>query len=168
MSLTELAETTGIQIATLSRIEHQKMTGTLGSHIKIAQALGLTITELYESIALENKSIEVHTEESEAEHFVHNDKSSFEILTTKLLSKKMMPMLLKIAPLGQTTLEEQRAGSEKFIYIVKGNITAHIEGKDFTLNQNDTLYFNASLPHYFINKGKQEARVLCILTPVSL
>ena len=40
MTLTELSEKSGVQLATLSRMENMKMTGTLESHIAIAQTLG--------------------------------------------------------------------------------------------------------------------------------
>ena len=50
LKLKELAEKSGVQIATLSRIEHKKMTGTLDSHAKIAQALGVDVTELYREL----------------------------------------------------------------------------------------------------------------------
>ncbi|MCK5178412.1 MAG: helix-turn-helix transcriptional regulator, partial [Candidatus Omnitrophica bacterium] len=47
MSLSGLAEKSGVQIATLSRIEHLKMTGTVESHMNIARALDIDITQLY-------------------------------------------------------------------------------------------------------------------------
>ena len=53
MSLTELAEKSGVQIATLSRIENMKMTGTLESHMNIARALGVDVTQLYSAIIRE-------------------------------------------------------------------------------------------------------------------
>jgi transcriptional regulator with XRE-family HTH domain len=50
MSLSELASKSGVQIATLSRIEHQKMVGTLESHIHIARALDVDLCGLYRDI----------------------------------------------------------------------------------------------------------------------
>lgn len=46
IKLIELAEKTGIQIATLSRIEHGKMIGSVVSHAKIAKALDLELSDL--------------------------------------------------------------------------------------------------------------------------
>src|SRR5882757_9175179 len=54
MSLTELSQTSGVQLATLSRIENMKMVGTLESHIQIAKALGVDVTELYKDITRES------------------------------------------------------------------------------------------------------------------
>jgi len=46
ISLTELSEKSGVQMATLSRIENKKMVGTLESHMQIAKVLGIDVTEL--------------------------------------------------------------------------------------------------------------------------
>src|SRR3989338_2863672 len=47
LTLAELARRSGIDQATLSRIETGKMTGTVESHRVIAQAMGLRPAELY-------------------------------------------------------------------------------------------------------------------------
>ena len=168
IKLSELAEKSGVQIATLSRIEHQKMTGTLDSHMRIAKALGVEITELYSDIIREDKTIEVQTSRSENDVFVHNDKASYEILTQKVLSKKMMPVLLKLEPGGQTNKEQGPFGAEKFLYIMEGTVEIKIGKEPVTLNKNNSLYFDASLEHHFVNVGKSQAKILSVCTPATL
>src|SRR5882672_1188140 len=96
MTLTELSQKSGIQLATLSRIENKKMTGTIESHIAIAKALGIDVVELYKSVIHDQKQIEIAEAAQTSEIFTHNDKSSFEILTKNVLSKQMMPTLIRI------------------------------------------------------------------------
>jgi transcriptional regulator with XRE-family HTH domain len=55
IKLIELANSSGIQIATLSRIEHSKMTGTLETHVAIARALAVELYELYKDIQILDK-----------------------------------------------------------------------------------------------------------------
>jgi transcriptional regulator with XRE-family HTH domain len=168
MSLTELAEKSGVQIATLSRIENLKMTGTLDSHTSIAKALGVDITHLYAHIITKEDKVNLGASRPVMDMFVHSDKSSYEILTTKVISKKMMPILLKIEPGGQTRKEQNPPGSEKFVFVLEGKIDIHIGDKAYPLSKYNTLYFNASLEHYFMNARKVTARVLCVGTPVAL
>ena len=47
ITLLELAKTTGVAQATLSRMETGLMVGTVKSHQKIAEALGISLAELY-------------------------------------------------------------------------------------------------------------------------
>jgi transcriptional regulator with XRE-family HTH domain len=53
LSLTQLAALSGVQLATLSRIEHNKMCGTLESHARISIALKIPLSELYSDVKLE-------------------------------------------------------------------------------------------------------------------
>jgi transcriptional regulator with XRE-family HTH domain len=167
MTLTELSEKSGVQLATLSRIENKKMTGTIESHLAIAKALGIEVVELYNSIIRERKEIELSgTKNSDV--FTHNEKSSFEILTKNVLNKQMMPTLIRIEEGGTTQQEQESPNSEKFLFVLEGTIEALVDTKTYRLEKNHTLYFDASLTHKFKNAGRSVAKLLCISTPVSL
>ena len=168
ISLTELSQKSGVQMATLSRIENMKMVGTLESHINIAKALEIDVTQLYENIDKQNSTIDFVNDLKPTDIFTHSEQSSFEILTKNILNKKMMPILIRIEAHGKTNKEQLKIGSEKFIFLLEGNIEALIGEQKFNLNKSNTLYFDASLPHQFFNIGKNTARILCIGTPVSL
>jgi len=168
MSLTELSERSGIQIATLSRIENLKMIGTLESHMSIAKALGISLNTLYAGILPDEKNIDVQTPQSPKDIFLHSDKSSYEILTSKVLSKKMMPTLIKVEPQGKTNTEQNQPGTEKFIFVLEGDIEATIGEDTYPLSKHHSLYFDASLPHCLVNGGNAVARVISVVTPVAL
>ncbi len=168
MSLSELAERSKVQIATLSRLENLKMTGSLESHMNIARALGVDITKLYAGIVKEESRVDVKTQNSSTDVYIHNDKSSYEILTNKVLSKKIMPILLQIEPEGKTNKEENLVGTEKFIYVIEGKVMAYIGQENYSLSKGNSLYFDASLEHYFENENKTVTRIICVSSPVTL
>lgn len=170
MSLTELANLSGVQLATLSRIENLKMVGTVESHINIAKALGVDITHLYKGIHIREESTpsEPSSTPTTRDTFSHNDQAYFEILTKNVLGKKMMPVLLKIDPHGKTNVEQSQPGAEKFLYVLKGEIEVKLEEQSFPLKKNSTFYFDASQEHFFVNPGKSPAKVICVGTPVML
>ena len=76
-----------------------------------------------------------------------------------------MPTLIRIQPGGATEREENKVGTEKFLYILDGNIETLIGEEKFLLAKGDTLYFNASIPHILTNLGSSEAQCISILTP---
>ena len=173
MTLTELAQKSGVQIATLSRIENLKMTGTLESHMAIASALGTDITQLYSALPVSRSgpSLPDQTPESRklgTESFTYNDKASYEILVNKLLSKKMMPVILKIEKGGRTNSEQSPAGSERFIFILEGKVLAVIGEHTYPLPKNSSLYFDASIKHHFENRGQSTTKMISVITPVML
>ena len=154
-------------MATLSRIENKKMVGTLESHIQIAKALGVDVTELYKGLGQENAIIDFGHDKN-TDIFTHSEEASFEILTKNIMNKKMMPTLVKIEDSGKTNKEQNQIGTEKFIFVLDGHVEININNQVFTLHKANTLYFDASLPHFFRNLGKSVAKVICVTTPVSL
>ncbi len=168
IKLIELAAKSGVQLATLSRIEHLKMTGTLESHMKIAKALEVDLTDLYKEILTDAHLAEMKTPKSLTDMFVHTDKASFEMLTNRVLSKKMMPILIKLEGGGKTNKEKSPIGGEKFVYVLDGKIEVKVGTQKFPLSKSNTLYFDSSVEHYFENVGKAPAKVICVGTPVML
>lgn len=168
MTLKELSQKSNVALATLSRIENNKMTGTIESHINIAKTLGVALTELYSGVVIEEKKAEFQPHTALSDTFTHTEKASFRILTSKVLSKKMMPIMLTIQPNGQTNKEESPKGTEKFLYILNGAVEANIGKENFNLHQKDVLYFDASLPHSLKNIGKIAASAICVICPPAL
>ena len=167
VTLVELAEASGVDAATISRIETGKMSGTLESHIRLATALGVKITELYAGIEEARAKDAVTLQPSEhSEVYVHQaGKSSIAMLTTDILKKKLMPVLVTIQPGGTTNKEEAKVGTEKFLYVLEGTIEARIGEAAHQLKRGSSLYLDASIPHSLKNPGRSVAKCLSVVTP---
>jgi transcriptional regulator with XRE-family HTH domain len=168
LTLTEVAKKTGIDQATLSRMENGKMTGTLDSHMKIAEALGIRLPELYEQVVEKLENAKDKIARQKIETFSHSGGAVAELLTTAVLQKKIMPVLLKLKSKARTETEEYSPITERFVYVLKGSAEATIGQEKSILNEGSSLYFNASKPHSFKNSGKKECWMLSVLTPSSL
>lgn len=167
-TLVELAKRSGVDAATISRIETGRMTGTLESHAKLARALGVRLTEvlsgLEETRAKDAVSVQAASRRSEV--YVHQaGKSSIAMLTNDVLSKKLMPVLITIEPGGSTQKEEAKIGAEKFVYVLEGTLDARVGEEVHHLTRGSTLYFEASMPHSLKNAGRATAKCLCVVTP---
>lgn len=168
MTLVELSEQSKVALATLSRMENGKMTGTLDSHMRICDALGITLPEFYKNLYPDKKSVEMQSDKSRTDIFIHDKRASSEMLASKVLNKKMMPVLIKINKGGKTHLEETKAGIEKFVYVLDGKVEATI-GKDrYNLKKGDSLYFESNVAHYLKNNGESDARVISVTCPPTL
>ena len=169
--LVELAKTSGVDAATISRIETGRMTGTLECHMKLARALGAKLTQLYAEIeeAQAKGAVAVQAPSARTEVYVHQaGKSSMAMLTTEVLKKKLMPVLITIEPGGSTHKEEAKVGTEKFIYVLEGELEAKVGEEIHHLKRRSTLYFDASLPHQLRNPGSKVVRCLAVTTPPAL
>lgn len=171
MTLVEIAKASGVDAGSISRIETGKMTGTLESHLKLAAALGVKLTELYGGIE-EARARDAVTLRSASEHgevYVHEaGKSSMAMLTTDILKKKLMPVLITIEPGGSTHKEEAKVGTEKFLYVLEGTLEAIVSGTTHMLKKGVSLYLDASVPHVLRNPSARITRCLAVLTPPAL
>lgn len=164
ITLDELSKKSNVALATLSRMENDKMRGTIKSHLSICKALGVSISELYREFEDDLKIAEPVQKHQRTEHFVHSRKAMYELLVTKTSDKKMMPLILKITPGGETQKEINSPLVEKFIYVIAGTIEASVGEKNYQLQSEDSLYFDASLPHNFKNTSETEtAEALCVM-----
>ncbi len=171
LTLVQLSKASGVDTATISRIETGKMTGTLASHMQLARALSVPIADIYAGLdgVDERSAVTVQSTASRNDVYVHEaGRASMTMLTQDVLKKQMMPVLMTIEPDGETQREEARPGTEKFVYVLEGEIEATIGGERYRLKKQQTLYFDATRPHQFRNLGKRLARCLCVTTPPTL
>lgn len=171
VTLVELAKASGVDAATISRIETGKMVGTLESHIKLATALGYKITDLYAGIeeARAKDAVTVQPPSQTQAVYVHQaGKSSTTMLTADILKKKLMPVLITIEPGGSTTKEEAKVGTEKFLYVLEGAVEAKVGEATHPLRRGSSLYLDASIPHSLKNAGHSVAKCLSVVTPPAL
>ena len=168
VTLVELAKSSGVDAATISRVETGQMTGTLESHMRLSTALGVKLTDLYAGIeeARVKDAVSIQPPSARSDVYVHQaGKSSLAMLTTDVLRKKLMPVLITIEPGGSTHREEAKVGTERFLYMLDGELEAKIGEATHQLKRGSTLYFDASIPHHLRNPGRRTARCLSVVTP---
>ena len=171
LTLQQLSKASGVDLATISRIETGAMTGTLESHMKLATALGVKLPDLYAGIeeARTKDAVMVQPAAGRGDVYVHEaGKSSLTMLTTDILKKQLMPVLMAIEPGGSTQKEEARVGTEQFVYVLEGAVDAQVGESVHQLKRGSSLYFDASIPHHFRNPGRSTARCLSVMTPPAL
>ena len=168
-TLADLAQRSAIDQATLSRIETGKMTGTVESHRLIARALGMRLAALYAGLDDEDavrEAVSVHTARAPQPITTYQPgKVSWQVLTTQVLQKKMLPALLTLEPRGHTPVETLPSGTERFLYVLDGEVTVKVQEQRHPLKARQTIYFDAHLPHQLTNPAARPAHCLFVSTP---
>ena len=80
----------------------------------------------------------------------------------------MEPLISFIEPGGRSDGAEKMnhpVGTEEFVLVLKGETDFEINGKGFHLCEGDTLDFDGTLPHRWVNNGQETAEVLFVFTP---
>lgn len=168
LTLIEVSEKTGIAQATLSRIETGTMTGTVDSHEKIAATLGIGLGDLYASVDPRLEEI-IHVTKDQPRSVTFQSKNvHIELLTSEAAQKKITPLLLTIQPATQTQQEKLERGVEKFLYVLSGELEVQVDKATLEVKTEETLYFDASLPHLLKNLSAKPAKVFVAVSPAKI
>lgn len=165
VTLIELSKATGIAQATLSRMETGLMVGTVRSHQKIAETLGISLSRLYDQLDTRRGQIRYLTASDSKKVTAKTEQMKCELLTQEISKKKITPLLITLNQRGKTPREELERGVEKFVLPLEGAVVVQLEEKEYPLNPFETLYFDASLPHVIRNTGTKQAKIFCAVSP---
>ena len=164
LTLVEISKKTGVAQATLSRIETGTMMGTVESHEKIAEALGVGLAELYSGVDSRYEQI-AHLKDSERKVTKQTANVRIELLTQESSKKKITPLLITLQGGSETQREHNERGVEKFVYLLEGEIKTKVDKEEFPLSAGESLYFDASLPQQIINEKSKIARLIVAVSP---
>lgn len=84
-------------------------------------------------------------------------------LASNFINKKAEPFLVTVLPNGSTPVSMNSHPGQEFNYVIKGTLMIIIDGKELILNQGDSLYFDASLPHGMKAMDSEPAEFLAII-----
>ena len=162
ITLIELANLTGVAQATLSRMETGQMLGTVESHQKIAEALGVSLSNLYEGIDKRTEGAHRFDAAEKRKVVAKNDSSRVELLISNVTSKKLIPTLTTLNAKGKTAMDKSERGVEEFLWVLEGKVKVVFENSTYELDVHDSLYFDSSAPHQLVNIGSGQAKVVSI------
>ncbi len=158
-----------IGASTINKIEKGALTGTLDIHIKICQALGISLSTLYKGVYEEKINPILPFLPFEELPLTYDQKITRQLLVKNIFfNKKMLPEILTIEP-GSCFEERLTPDSQRFIFVLEGAITVSSNKNNYTLNKNQSIYItDATLPTSFKNESPAPARIFCITTPAIL
>ena len=79
---------------------------------------------------------------------------------------QMEPILVEMAPGGQTDEDDPHEG-EEFGYVLSGTLRIVLGDRTERVRKDESFYFHPTAPHKLVNAGKSVCRVLWVSTPPS-
>jgi len=159
MSQKELAERVDLTPSFISQLENNQISPSLNSFLEICKALGVSPAVLWEHAGEDDKSWVIRKEKV-ASNLLLKEKglSLFGITRNGKVSSS-------IAVIEPNTKLKKHFLSEKgkeLIYVLKGNISAVINGREEILQEGDSLYLEEYLVSSWKNEGTDEAELLVV------
>ncbi len=149
LTLGQLSKISGISKAMLSDIEKGDSNPTINTIWKIAKGLNVPYTKLMDGIEKETTVIrksESVMQTGETDHyrvycyFKSTPVRNFELFYVELDARSSN------ASIGHSKK------AQEYIYTIQGSLTLHTEAGFYELNEGDSLVFDSSIGHTYINK----------------
>jgi transcriptional regulator with XRE-family HTH domain len=179
----ELSEKAGVSSGLISQIERGKGNPSFKTIQRLAAALEMPISALFQDDASPLTSAETTMRDDSPDSttiermtVVRRDarkklvfpKESmvWELLTPDL--NRSLEMLRAVTPADYDTRDVPfvHAG-EECVHVVRGTLEIHLGEHAITLNAGDTITYDASVPHWWRNVGGSEAEIISACTPPS-
>ncbi len=164
LTLARLSELTAISESTLSRAENGISALNAHNLYILAKILEVDIVAFFRSDAeVFTRGKRVVTRRGQGEHET-TGRYDLELLCADLSSKKMVPSRNRISC---RTLQEagglRSHEGEEFLFVLHGKILLFTElYKPERLETGDSIYFDGTMAHAYVNAGSQPAEILVV------
>lgn len=163
LTLNDLAERSGVSRAFLSAIERNEKSPTLPIIVRIAKGLAVTISSL---LGDEPEAAEVALQRGRYRVAYRDPRSGFEreVLSASQAGSAVEIVLHRIPPKGSSgLLPAYETPTEKHIFVLEGELTAHIAEETYVVTPGDTLFFEVKAPYRLCNAGKQLCAYMVVM-----
>lgn len=158
LSQGQLAEMAGVSKVIISQIEKGDSNPTINTIWKLTGALGLPYTSLLEPEAVKTEYIHgadvpelVEDKYHIFTYYPKNADRNFEVYRIEMEGGCDHPSI------GHSS------NSYEYVLMTAGKITMTINETEYVLETGDALYFDASVPHRYVNAGQETAKMTLLI-----
>lgn len=164
LSLRDLAERSGVSAPMLSQVERGETSPTLSVAARIARGLDLTLSQL---LRLDEAAhVVIVTKDQRRQGPSKAKGHRYEMVTPPLPGQRVMLSVHTLDPGASTGGEGDspihEPGSRETLLVEKGALDLMIDGERRTINEGDSVTFDADLPHHFENPTKATTTFLAV------
>ncbi len=161
VSMRTLATMSGLSANALSMIERGKTSPSVGTLYRLADALGLPVTDFFSPSVSRQKVVFLKAEERARLPFM---RGLWEGLGGENFAGRMMPFMLTLESGASSGPSSVVHTGHEFVFCVRGTLEYLVENKAYTLESGDSLLFAANLSHRWRNPGGTVTNVLIVIS----
>lgn len=165
LSIKELAEKASVSTGLISQIENDKVVPSVTALYKVAKALNVSVGYFFDDEPTVHTNPVVRKEERKR---LLIDKSTgiYELLTPDMNRNiEFLYIILKGGESSNTDLIAHEG--EECGYVLKGHLLIKIGNNEYYMGEGDSISFDSSIPHRYINIGDRESHSIWAMTPPS-
>lgn len=162
-TLEELACRSRLSKAFLSRLESGGRQASIAAALTLSRIFGVSLASLFESQLAVEPCVIVRAGEA-----VEKTANGLKYVSLSNAGRfyNLQPIRVKVSPARRGN-EHYHHDGEEWVYLLSGSLTLSLAGKTYDLSPGDAAHFDSRLPHRLIARGKSDAEVLLVASPVS-
>lgn len=165
MNISDLAQKAELSSGLISQIERNIVTPSIVSLWKIAQSLEVTVGYFFDEEVKPSVS-PVVTRKTRKRISASDNNAIYELLSADLNRKiEFLYITIKVGDYSSknfVTHEGEECG-----IVIKGRLMVKMEDKEYILEEGDSIYFDSTIPHRYINVGNEVCESVWAMTPPS-
>lgn len=168
LTLDMLSKLTGLTKGYLSQIENSTQPPPIYTLSRISSALDIDISELFvqipKAIPYQKMTISRHDQHRLMDRVGTQYGYIYEDLALQKKGKNMEPFLVTVGFDRKIDIKKDFCHEgEEFLYVIEGKLEFYFDGELYVLEQGDSVYFDANVPHSGKSVGDKEARILIVI-----
>lgn len=165
MSIAELAEKSELSSGLISQIERNIVTPSIVSLWKIARSLQVSVGYFFDE---DNQDITnpVVTKNTRKRIMASNNNAIYELLSPDL-NRKIEFLYITIKPGDYSSKDFVVHEGEECGIVIKGRLMVKMKDREYILEEGDSIYFDSTIPHKYINIGDEVCESVWAMTPPS-
>lgn len=163
-TLQDVSRMTGVSVATLSKVERDKLSLTYDKMLQVAEGLKMSLAELIAPPQDETRMARRSVARRNDGLMLRTANYDYDYLCTELSNKRMIPILTRIKTERLEDFGPLFAHSgEEFIFVIEGEIRVHTEFYEpVRLRRGEGIYIDSTMGHAYTKVGEADALVLGI------
>jgi DNA-binding XRE family transcriptional regulator/mannose-6-phosphate isomerase-like protein (cupin superfamily) len=158
ITLAQLGGMVGLSASYLSQIERNKAQPSLATLSSVAETLGVELRSFFEHPQ------PVWTVVRKGAGVGFGDKKAhFELLSSAAVRGRIEPCRVTCRPAMRT--ERGSHSGEEFLFILEGQLEIGVGEEAFTLEAGDSIHYQASQPHYWLNQTGKDCSLIWAVSP---
>lgn len=164
LTLEEFSKTSGVSRAMLSKVERAEKSPTIGVAKRIAHALNTPLSVL---MGDETRQRAVALVKKDKRQVFKDPETGFERhLLSPIVAGMAVEVVLHLLPAKVSTgkLPPYPAGVGKHVLATRGKVVVGFESQQITLDEGDSLYFDANVEHWFENPTSKASEYYLVIS----
>jgi transcriptional regulator with XRE-family HTH domain len=168
LGLVQLGQHTGLSPALLSKLERGRIFPTLATLLRIAMVYSVGLDYFF---ATEREAARVTiVRKNDRRRFPERPGPDpvayhFESLDFPAVERRLSAFLAEFEQLGAEQVRPHTHPGVEFLYVLRGRLALSTRGEDHVLEEGDSAYLDATIPHAYRRIGEHSCSALVVTVP---